>query len=297
MRSHPSFMATCVSLAACFLCATGAFAQTQPVPQPDPAGRSALEGVPGNVRLPTFEWTDRRYKIEAVRFKARDETGIDWLGSDEVMIGTEDVKGWTVSDEFGDVDSGETRNFDPAKSCIVAVRPGVVVLGKTSVCDNVGEPAPLGFEVEFWEKDPISFPAGFCVPGSPLPGRHAGPHCVNDHDGDDFIGRARLDFSMQELETALPNVGAEYIETVTLSPCPKDQDTCGAADFPDYTFSYRVTRLPDVPLELSSVLAETMLKIGARSELEAIVAGLRSLRALSPRKIETETVLNLAPGR
>lgn len=55
--------------------------------------------------------------------------------------------------------------------------------------------------------------------------------------------------------------------------------------------------MPDVDLELGSVLAEAMPKIGARSELEAIVAGLRSLRALSPRKIETETAVNLAPGR
>jgi hypothetical protein len=54
--------------------------------------------------------------------------------------------------------------------------------------------------------------------------------------------------------------------------------------------------LPDVSVGLHSVLDEAMPRIGARSELEAIVAGLRSLRAPSPRKIETETV-NLPPGR
>lgn len=58
---------------------------------------------------------------------------------------------------------------------------------------------------------------------------------------------------------------------------------------PDYTFTYRITRLPDVRVDLRSVLDEAMRRSGARSELEAIVAGLRSLRAPSPRKIEPET--------
>lgn len=95
--------------------------------------------------------------------KARDETGIDWWGSDEVMIRTDDPKGSTVSDEIGNVDTGDVHYFDPVRSCILAVRPGIVVLGKTSACDDAGEPAPLGFGVEFWEKDAIGFPGGFSV--------------------------------------------------------------------------------------------------------------------------------------
>jgi hypothetical protein len=69
------------------------------------------------------------------------------------MVLTFDAKGKTASDEIGNINSGDTHSFDAAKSCIVAVRPGIVVLGKTSVCEEVGEPAPLGFQVEFWEKD------------------------------------------------------------------------------------------------------------------------------------------------
>jgi hypothetical protein len=62
---------------------------------------------------------ERRYKIEAVSFKAFDETGVDWWGSDEVKVETRDAEGWTVSNEIDDVDSGDTHPFDPAKSCIV----------------------------------------------------------------------------------------------------------------------------------------------------------------------------------
>ncbi len=254
-------------------------------PRPTEAeSRPAFVPLSGNIPWDTIEWIERRYKIEAMHFKARDESGIDWWGSDEVMIETRDAKGWTVSDEFGDVDSGETHKVDPARSCIIAVRPGIVVLGKTSVCNDVGEPAPLWFEVEFWEKD-IPFPFGFTnfVCGTVVE-EHSGPHCVRK-DGDDFIGHARIDLTQQDLDLALPHVGDEYIETVVLDPCPGAQ----CAGFADYSFTYRITRLPDVRVGLHGILDEAMRKIGARSELEAIAAGLRSLRAPRPRQIEPDT--------
>jgi hypothetical protein len=248
-------MAVCLGLAAWFWCTAGAFAQARPAtPPPDGASRPAIAQLPRDIPWRTFEWIERRYKIEAMRFKALDETGVDWKGSDEVMVGTEDAKGWTVSNEIGNIDSGDTHHFDPAKSCIVAVRPGIVVLGRTSVCDDVGEPAPLNFQVEFWEKDDVGFPPGFCNALPPQPGGHAGPHCVNDHNGDDFIGRARIDLSAQELEAALPNVGDEHIKTVVLSAC--SGGVCGGWDFPNYNFTFRVTRLPDVRIGLRGVLVE-----------------------------------------
>jgi hypothetical protein len=300
MISRRLFMAICLSLVAGLWCTHGAFAQARPAsPQPEDAGRPAAAEVSRATRWDTIQWVERRYKIEAMRFKARDETGIDWLGSDEVMIETNDAKGWAVSNEIGDIDSGDTHHFDPAKSCIVAVRPGTVVLGKTSVCDDVGEPAAaLGFLVEMWEQDSIGFPLDFClVPpaGTPEPGRHVGPYsarCPNGNPFADFIGRARIDYSTQELEVALPNVGDEVIESITLDPCPG----WSCAGYPDYTFTWRVTRLRDARVDFRELLDEAIQRSGARSELEAIAAGLRSLRAPSPRTIEPETV-NLPPER
>jgi hypothetical protein len=261
-------------------------------PAVPPAGSTAVAQPPHGNPWDAIEWVERRYKIEALRFKCRDETGVDWPGSDEVMIETVDAKGWTVSDEIKNIDSRDTHDFDPAKSCIVGVRPGIVVLGKTSVADDRGEPAPLWFEVEFWEKDLFGYPTGFCVPLGPGPGRHAGPHCVNDGNGDDFIGRCRLDFAAWELEAALPNIGDELIETVVLSPCSSSEDVCdsgwGPWDKGEYTFTYRITRLRDVRIDLRSVLDEARRTSGILSEVEAIAAGLRSLRAPTPRVIEPE---------
>jgi hypothetical protein len=289
MTCSRRFIVWCFGLAAWLWCIAGVSAhEPQTTSQSGTAGHSAATEQPTDIPWDTVEWTERRYKIEALGFKARDETGWDWWGSDEVMVETDDAKGWTVSGEIGSVDSGESHPFDPLRSCLVAVRPGIVVLGKTSVCDEAGEPAPLGFGVEFWEKDPFGLPPGFCVSTSPGPGLHAGPHCANDGNGDDFIGRARIDLSAQDLETTLPNVGDEYVETVVLNPCKSGENVCDVTYGPDYSVTYRITRLRDARVGLRSVLDEAMRKIGTRSELEAIVNGLRSLRAPNPRQIEPD---------
>ena len=145
-----------------------------------------------------------------------------------------------------------------------------------------GEAAPLGFDVEFWEKDWIGWSVGFCVPVSPEPGFHAGPHCANDRNGDDFIGRARIDWPAPDLDAMLSNVGDEHIETVILNPCRNGESVCDVTYGQDYSFTYRITRLRDARVDLRPLLDEAMRKIGARSELEAIVNGLRSLRAPTP---------------
>jgi hypothetical protein len=283
MTSRRSVVTICLSLVAAVWTGAQALSQVNPAsPSPDAATRPTVAEASHAIRWDTYEWIERRYKIESLRFHARDESGVDWLGSDEVMVETADAKGWTVSEEIGGIDSGDTHNFDPAKSCIVAVRPGTVVLGKTSICSDAGEAGPLGFQVEFWEKDTSPF-GGFCIPGG---GEHSGPYCADDTYGDDFIGRARIEYSTQELEAALPTVGNEQIESVTLDPCPGQL----CAGFPDYTFTWRVTRLPDGLVNLGTLVSDAMKRSGARSELEAIAAGLRFLRAPNPSKRVPDTV-------
>lgn len=291
MISRRRFMAICLGLAAWCCCAVTARAQ-EPPSRPPSGGAEGAAVEPALIRLP-WDWSDilvleRRYKIEALRFKARDETGPDWLGSDEVMVSTRDPEGWTASDVIGDIDSGVIHEFDPARSCLVGISPGKAVLGRSSVCDAAGRPAPLWFEVELWEID-WSLP-GFEHGCYPVPSEGHIGECSPpplDYTVDDFIGRARLEFTAQELEAALPNVGDEFVETVVLNPC--EYDVCGG-DLPDYSFTYRITRMPNKEIDMRAIINDAMRRSGARSELEAIVSGLRSLRAPSPRKIERETV-------
>ncbi|CAG9934001.1 hypothetical protein [Candidatus Nitrotoga arctica] len=296
INASKRFVAICLGLMAALGATADTFAQALPSSPSlvDTDYPTVVTKVSSSINWDTIRWVERRYKIEAMRFKARDETGIDWLGSDEVMVETTDAKGWTVSNEIGDIDTGDTHNFDPAKSCIVGVPPGIVVLGESSVCEKGGEPGPLSFQVEFWEKDTSPF-GGFCIPAA---GEHVGPYCVDDTYGDDFIGSAQIDYLTQELEAALPNVGDEQIESVRLDSCPGQ--ICGDGGGPwnlgDYTFTWRVTRLPNALVNLGSLLTEAMQRSGARSELEVITAGLRYLRAPIERKTKPE-IDKLPPKR
>lgn len=265
-------------------CCFGVPALAEPPASNPPKGQVP---EPAEIHLPDalvdIDFRERRYKIEALSFKARDETGVDWWGSDEVMVKTTDAEGWSNSGIIGDVDTGDVVTFSPAKSCIIGVQAGTTVLNRSSVCDDAGRAAPLWFTVEMWEDDaegPMGSPYG-CSTGA----KHDGDECVPGDGQDDFIGNARLDFAAWELEAALPEVGDEYVETVVLNPC--GDALCASPFLADYSFTYRITRMPDHFIDLPALLATAMERSGARSGFEAIVAGLNSLPVRQPRRIET----------
>lgn len=60
------------------------------------------------------------YRLDAIKFRCIDESGVDWTGSDEPYFvfttSLEQTPGQSTtvrSREFGDIDSGDTRNFSP----------------------------------------------------------------------------------------------------------------------------------------------------------------------------------------
>lgn len=175
-----------------------------------------------------------QFKATAVSFKALHETHANWLGSDEVYAIFYDFvsRKSQESSLFGDVDAGETRNFAAADSCI-SVRP---------TCDRGA--SSLGFGIALMEDDDwgIATPGDFCHgslsdDSTPPPtaqefeatfDKFAGADCSSD----DFIGRAKVKLTQDELVAALPTVGASFDRTVRL--------TGGDGT---YEFTYRVTRL------------------------------------------------------
>jgi hypothetical protein len=99
-----------------------------------------------------------QFVAEAMSFKAIDESGVDWAGSDEVYAVFSDLNP-NLRDPFtstyGDVDTGETRTFGPDERCIAP----------RSKCDH-GVSEILHFEVAFWEEDGDSdsfFPPCFVI--------------------------------------------------------------------------------------------------------------------------------------
>lgn len=275
------------SLAVCWVGA--AVAQEVPAIAPGAPVEAVLASEAAAFRWDAvaIEWVERRYKVEAVSFTARSESGVGWWGSDEVMVETTDAEGGTVSEEIGDINSGDTHAFDPALSCIVGVRPGFALLGGTSACHDEGMAAPFGFAVTLWEVD-LNFPAGFCIMPPAPQDRHMGPHCVPGRN-DDFIGRSQIQLSASDLEAPLAQVGDTYVETVVLSPC-ESGGTCGGGLGPwspaDYAFTYRITRLPDQRVDFLSQLGAAMRRSGIASPTEAVAAGLRALPAATPRTAE-----------
>jgi hypothetical protein len=90
-----------------------------------------------------------RYQVRAVKFRADDESGVDFLGSDEpywIFTGKADGARPVTSRSavFGDVDSGDTRTFDATNARnVIWPRPG----------DTAGRTGPIGLSIQLWESD------------------------------------------------------------------------------------------------------------------------------------------------
>jgi hypothetical protein len=164
-----------------------------------------------------------QFVAHAVSFKALDETGPDWPGSDEVygLFADFNAPNEFMTSEYEDVDTGETKRFRSADRC----------LARQPSCDRGA--SSLHFGIGLWEKD-SSFPGvEFCAgiltgsienyPGSPC----GWP--------DDLIGLAEVKLDQAQLVAALPAVG----DTANYTVKPKG----GAGS---YEFTYRITRLADV---------------------------------------------------
>jgi hypothetical protein len=176
-----------------------------------------------------------RYKVEAVSFKADDESSVDWTGSDEPLwvfngVGADGVVR-SAAREFGDVDTGETRSFN--NLCVV------------SDCVT-GVAGPLSLQVTLTEtdwfgQDIASYgtqAAQYINLACPYLGEYK-VYCVaagkvlpylSSWMGDDLIESRTIHWPLTDLAPMTP--GQAVTESVSLS----DGDA-------DYTFTFRTTRL------------------------------------------------------
>ena len=204
---------------------------------------------------------ERRYKVEAVGFKCLDETWYDspffapWI-SDEVMVILRDPQRrvLTVSRVFDDVDTNETRNFGPQENCILPINDQqdqyLQAPGHSWTCGAAGVSSPFTFSVEMYEED-LDLELGFQIP----PNKYDEDSSIFTKS-DELIGRRTLAFPAEELAAAMPNVNDTVEETIKLGACYDDEGREGGCvetpiwpTGPEYTFTYRLTRLPDVTQE------------------------------------------------
>lgn len=162
-----------------------------------------------------------QFAVEALRFKALDETGWDFTGSDEIYAVFSDMDP-THSDRitavYGNVDAGDIVNFSANDSCM-APQP---------TCQRGMRRLYVVFS--FWEHDHHRY-MNFC------PGGFGNDHKIL-REGicphHDFVGWGSFTLSEQQLVAALPTVGMSVENTVRL-----------AGGSGSYDFTYRITRRPN----------------------------------------------------
>jgi hypothetical protein len=194
-----------------------------------------------------------RYTVELVGFRALDESGYDWNGSDEVFGLFSATGGYSVRTVTqGDVDTGTGRVFGRQERCLTRQRVlaggpdrGWLMApdGTRWECDPRGVPAPIGLLLELLEDDN-------CNPFF--------PSCFNSYSpqfrdpADDLIGRATPTFSASELASRLPHVGDAWATSFTLGgPCGHQPPghVCGTSWFsstgPEYRLVIIIRRVND----------------------------------------------------
>lgn len=190
---------------------------------------------------------ESRYIVEAISFRAHNETGIDATGSDEVVAVFDTATYRLITTTFGDVDAGETTNIPSGQNCIMPATDSGFADHKWS-CIETGTQPPLAFTVALYEFDERIL--GFCgqLPFDIMPPNTTA--CNTDPDDVQLIGRAAVAFDKQQLVQFMPKAGDSYTGTISLfggcdsttstSPCTAG-GTFGPS--PDYTLTYRITRV------------------------------------------------------
>jgi hypothetical protein len=113
-------------------------------------------------------------------------------------------------------------------------------------CKDAGIPGPFSFTVEMYEED-----SGFwhdCFTGEW--GCDFSSVAGYPGSNDELIGKRTLEFTAEKLAAAMPNINDTFEETIDLGPCFDERgcpmDFPGKPIGPEYTFTYVITRLPDV---------------------------------------------------
>lgn len=193
-----------------------------------------------------------RYVVRIVKFTCVDESGVDFIGSDEPywVFTARDANGkvhTTRSKVFSDVDSGETRRFltDGDRNIVWPRKAGVQ-----------GDAAPIGLSVQLWEADQgdpdvvakntqQAFDLGALAPvvGDWV---RLVPSIVRDQladfIGDDLMGSTTLHFPARRLERQLPRPGTSLTATIRFGGRSGDLPF-EIAGGPDYDLHIRVTRV------------------------------------------------------
>jgi hypothetical protein len=241
-RAFYQALFVCIS----WFCATPLLAQPAGVP---PVGGDIREGP--------------RFVVKAIVFAAKDQTGWDFWGHDEVVIVFRTPRYALVGSEYGYItsDTSHPTGFSEGQDCITPAIDPIPDLAKWS-CDEAGVSGPISFTVGFYEQDIdvpailcIFYPCGFSYPQS-LDGDvfKPGGEFPQEKSPNDLIGKEKVQISLQTLLQKLPRVGDSYQAKVSLyGGCDNSKSTtsCESGDTTEYEMSYEVRRVRDVAVPVN----------------------------------------------
>jgi len=180
------------------------------------------------------------YVVIAQTMHCHDETHADWWGSDDTFFVFRDPvsNSAVMTAAFGNVDSGDTRPFTQAQSCVTPLANFLDGPNNRALSWTCGSPGvtSISFVVEAYEDDEdgaLGIRSYYSYEGGECTDAQAPANC-----NDDLIGRAVVTHSAEQLDQWLPNVGLTTQLTVRLG---------------GYDFTYLIQRVGnlvvDPPLE------------------------------------------------
>lgn len=216
--------------------------------QPRGAGNVANPNMGGS-ELELIRAPGPRFVVKAVSFEARDQTGWDWTGWDDVVtiFRTEDYA--LVTDEYGHISSSDENPwpYGSGTHCIMPAYDDVEIFDYQWKCDNAGVSAPLAFTVGFYEQDSyglFSFCANQVVPTGDL--RPADVIVCEQKSPHDLIGTRVFRYSLAELLEHLPRPGMSWRgEKIIGRGCNAPQRSDCRGSNGQYVFRFAITRVAD----------------------------------------------------
>jgi hypothetical protein len=158
-----------------------------------------------------------RYTIEAISFKALNETGLDIFGSDEIVARYSVGDRSTFTGVYGDVDTGETHQLRSGQQCVYpAVDPDGAYNHSWS-CLPRGAPGPVAFQVTLYEYDGtlrqiLTNSTQICLHGS----NYLITRCDDVQLASTAVGSRQIAYTEAELATAMPTIGMSVMETIPI---------------------------------------------------------------------------------
>lgn len=172
-----------------------------------------------------------RFIVEAVSFKAVDESGRTDVGSDEVFAVFHSGDNAMITKVYGNVDDGDEESFEAGQSCMWPVATTSERGAETWTCSTEGGRGPVAFQVALYDLDPNvvhrNIFGRFCVPigwyGNTDP-------CVTRHSSQLFD--ANFSYGVSEILGRLDPTCRCFEETASQS-----------MDNATYEVTFRITRV------------------------------------------------------